>query len=263
MRCKVPARWCGDLETNKTVPKEVRTSLLFTLLLSRPVSSKTDFHKHIPSQTHTSIRIRSSISLFLIAILQLQFGVSGCLVDKDLLFFYPLGQSENLFYQMCPCYLGTQESSQQKNRLASQNSRSWKSLSCRTSNLGWKSKRGCNGVSGYTLQWRLISRSNDEQLDRAFCLTVFDLLGWTSLVAQTVQNLPTMQESWVWSLGQEDPLEKGMATYSRAWRIPRTEEPGGLLSMGSQKVRHDWGTNTFTFTDSLFSSYKHVLYDVH
>ena len=45
------------------------------------------------------------------------------IVDKDLLFFYPLGQSENLFYQMCPCCLGTQESSQQKNRLVSQNSR--------------------------------------------------------------------------------------------------------------------------------------------
>ena len=61
------------------------------------------------------------------------------------------------------------------------------------------------------------------------------------LVAQMVKNLPTMQETWVCSLGQEDPLEKGMATHSSilAWRIPRTEEPGGLQSMGSQRVGHD------------------------
>ena len=54
-----------------------------------------------------------------------------------------------------------------------------------------------------------------------------------------VKNLPAMQETWVQSLGGEDLLEKGMATHSRifAWRIPRAEEPGGLQSMGSQKVR--------------------------
>ena len=60
---------------------------------------------------------------------------------------------------------------------------------------------------------------------------------WASLVAQSVKNLPAMQETWVRSLGQEDPLEKGMATHSSilAWRIPWTEEPGGLQSMGSQR----------------------------
>ena len=62
-----------------------------------------------------------------------------------------------------------------------------------------------------------------------------------SLVAQTVNNLAAMQETWVPSLGQEDPLEKGMATHSSilAWRSPWTEEPGGLQSIGSQRVRHD------------------------
>ena len=62
-----------------------------------------------------------------------------------------------------------------------------------------------------------------------------------SLVAQTVKNLPVMQETWVWSLGQEDPLMEG-ATYSStlAWRIPWTEEPGRLQSMESQRVGHDW-----------------------
>ena len=56
-----------------------------------------------------------------------------------------------------------------------------------------------------------------------------------------VKNVPAMQEGWVRSLGWEDPLEKGMATHSsiRAWRIPWTEEPGGLQSMGSQRVGHD------------------------
>ena len=62
-----------------------------------------------------------------------------------------------------------------------------------------------------------------------------------SLVAQRVKRLPTMQETWVQSLGQEDPLEKGMATHSRilAWKIPWTEKPGRLQSMGLQRVRHD------------------------
>ena len=62
-----------------------------------------------------------------------------------------------------------------------------------------------------------------------------------SLVAQIVKNLPIMQESGVRSLGQEDPLDKEMATHSSllVWRIPWSEEPGGLQSMGSQRVGHD------------------------
>ena len=65
------------------------------------------------------------------------------------------------------------------------------------------------------------------------------------MVAQTVKNLPEMQETQVQSLGPEDLLEKGMATHSSilAWRILWTEEPGGLQSMGSQRFRHDWETN--------------------
>ena len=63
----------------------------------------------------------------------------------------------------------------------------------------------------------------------------------TSLVAQTVKRLSTMQETWVQSLGREDPLEKEMAIHSStiAWKIPQTEELGRLQSMGSQRVRHD------------------------
>ena len=64
-------------------------------------------------------------------------------------------------------------------------------------------------------------------------------------MAQTVKHLPAVQETWVRYLGWEDPLEKEMATHSStlAWKIPWTEEPGRLLSMGSQRVRHDWATS--------------------
>ena len=60
-------------------------------------------------------------------------------------------------------------------------------------------------------------------------------------MAQMVKNLPVMRETWFRSLGQEDPLEKGMATHSSvlAWRMPWTGEPGGLPSMGSHRVGHD------------------------
>ena len=63
-----------------------------------------------------------------------------------------------------------------------------------------------------------------------------------------VKNLPVMQETWVQSLGWEGPLEEGMATHSSilAWKIPWTGKPGGPQSVGSQRVRHDWATNTFT-----------------
>ena len=60
-------------------------------------------------------------------------------------------------------------------------------------------------------------------------------------VTQTAKNLPAMQETWVQSLSQEDPLKREIATHSSilAWRIPWTEGPGGLQSMGSQRVGHD------------------------
>ena len=81
------------------------------------------------------------------------------------------------------------------------------------------------------------------------------LLYWASSVAQMVKNLLAIQETWVWSLVHEDTLEKGMATHSGilAWRIPRTEEPGGLQSTGPHRVRHDWATINFHFT--FFISY--------
>ena len=71
--------------------------------------------------------------------------------------------------------------------------------------------------------------------------TKYIILFLEALVAQTVKNLPATWENWVLSGGQEDPLEKGMASYSRllVWRIPWTEEPGRLQSIGLQRVRHD------------------------
>ena len=87
------------------------------------------------------------------------------------------------------------------------------------------------------------------------------LINWASLVAQLVKNLPAVQETRVWSLGWEDPLEKEMATHSSilAWKISWTEKPGGLQSMGSQRVGHDWATNT----NALFINYLINLKSIH
>ena len=73
------------------------------------------------------------------------------------------------------------------------------------------------------------------------CFDVFCAPGRTSFVAQMAKHLPTMQETWVRSLGREDPLEKEMAIHSStlAWKIPWMEERGRLQSMGSLRVRHD------------------------
>ena len=79
----------------------------------------------------------------------------------------------------------------------------------------------------------------------------------TSLVAQLIESLSAMWETWVRSLGWEDPLEKEMAAHSStpAWRIPWTKEPGSLQSMGSQRIWHDWEASlhftSFHFTSSL------------
>ena len=128
----------------------------------------------------------------------------------------------------------------------------------------------------------------------AFAFSLHIWMEGASLVIQKIKNLPAMQEAWVWPLGQKDPLEKEIATYSTilwrrkwqsipvflpgelhgqrrlagysswdhkesdmtkqvthtsilAWRIPWTEEPGELQSMGSQRVGHDWATNTLNF----------------
>ena len=91
-------------------------------------------------------------------------------------------------------------------------------------------------------RWHVLLPYSLTPRNPCICVQLFRQQLWMRgfPVAQTVKNLPAMQETQVPSLGQEDPLEKGMATYSSilAWRIPWTEEPGGLKSMGSQRVRH-------------------------
>ena len=86
-------------------------------------------------------------------------------------------------------------------------------------------------------------------------------------MAQMVKRLPAMRETQVRSLGQEDPLETEMATHSStlAWRIPWTEEPGGLQSMASQRVRHDLFTEREQQGSQYFHRYSenHNCYKIH
>ena len=79
-----------------------------------------------------------------------------------------------------------------------------------------------------------------------FVFIFFSIMVWASLVAQMLKNQPAMWETWVQTLGEEDPLEKGMATHSSilAWSIPWTEELGRLQSMELQRIGHKWVTNT-------------------
>ena len=79
-----------------------------------------------------------------------------------------------------------------------------------------------------------------------------------SLIAQMVKNLPAMKETQVQSLGQEDPLEKDMATHSCSitWRIPWPEEPSGLQSIGLQGVRHSWRDLTHVVNYLLFEIFQ-------
>ena len=81
-------------------------------------------------------------------------------------------------------------------------------------------------------------------------------------MAQMVKNLPAMQETQVWSLGQEDPLEKEMAVHFSilAWRIPWTEEADRPRSKGSKRVRHIWVTNAFTFLFILLQKAIGILF---
>ena len=91
---------------------------------------------------------------------------------------------------------------------------------------------------------------------------LFSIYYGVRVLAQRVKRLPAKQETWVRSLGQEDPLEKEMATHSSilAWKIPWTEKPGRLQSVGSQRVRHDWVTSlSLSWGQGVVLNLFHVL----
>ena len=93
------------------------------------------------------------------------------------------------------------------------------------------------------------------------CINEIALLCKSSLGGEMVKNLPAMRETWVQSMGWEDPLEKEKATHSSvlAWRIPETEEPGGLQSpWRSQRVRHNWVMHTYLYSATYFFRLIHV-----
>ena len=111
-------------------------------------------------------------------------------------------------------------------------------------------------TSALTIKIESLLLKIDFQCCVNFCCMAkwFGYTDRASLVAQIVKNMPSIQEIWVQSLGWEDPLEKEMATHTciLAWRAPWREEPGGLQSMGSQRVRHDWVTNTYILFQYTF-----------
>ena len=105
--------------------------------------------------------------------------------------------------------------------------------------------------NGFWWGWKRFSLGSKDPVSCRDCFVYLSGINReASLVAQLVNNLPTIWETWVWFLGCEDLLEKGTATHSStlAWRIPWTEEPGGPQSMGSQRVRHNWVTFNFLFS---------------
>ena len=128
--------------------------------------------------------------------------------------------------------------------------------------FSWAQKTTVNGDYSHEIKRRLllgrqiminldsILKSRDITLLTKVCLVKAIIFPWASLVPQTVKHLPTMRETRVWSLGQEDPLEKEIAAHSSAltWKIPWTEEPGRLQSRGLQRLRHNWTTSLHGFS---------------
>ena len=117
---------------------------------------------------------------------------------------------------------------------------------------------GCQApLQTYQIKICILTRSpsvshDHESLKSAGVQAEYYLLlyGPNGIMAQMIKSLPAIQETWVQSLGWEDPLEEGMAIHSSilAWEIPWTEKPGGLQSLGSCRIRNDSATNTHTHT---------------
>ena len=102
----------------------------------------------------------------------------------------------------------------------------------------------CPQLTSQKHSWLSFISSDEIKSEAPSCISRITVIK-ASLVVQMVKNLPAMQETWVLSLSQDHPLEWEMTTHSNilAWRIPRTEAPGGLQYMGSQSVGYEWVTN--------------------
>ena len=142
----------------------------------------------------------------------------------------------------------------------------------------WTSHCGGNGSFRPLLRWtgramwlthglsRILWRHRIDKKSRCslhyFSFQIYFFINdWASLVSQMVKNLPEMQETWVQSLGQEDPLEEGMATHSSvlAWRIP-IDRGTWQASPWGLRVRHDWVTNTSTFKFLILKKRTYIIY---
>ena len=113
-------------------------------------------------------------------------------------------------------------------------------------------KKQIQAEDNFWLRWNLSILHKKENIPSCMKMWCSHMEVQDFHVAQMVKNLPAMQETRVQPLGQEDPLEKGMASHSSilAWRIPWAEEPSGLQSVELQRVRHDWVTNTWEYASS-------------
>ena len=140
----------------------------------------------------------------------------------------------------CACW-GPSESSEQRSGVRAPGvGCTWQWLTCRQSGLS----PGCSNLVSSVKGMQRLERRGPRISTGSHCSFVQGgQARWEcySLVAQRLKHLPAMRETWVRSLGWEDPLEKEMATHSSilAWRIPWTEKPGGLQFRGSQRVGHD------------------------
>ena len=108
---------------------------------------------------------------------------------------------------------------------------------------------------------RTFSWEKSENVKRGEEIVKEELFDWKSAEGWVVKDPPATQKAWVWSLDQEDPLEEGIATHSiiLAWKIPWTEKTGGLQTMGSQRVRHDFETEQLLKAESADYSAWHWL----
>ena len=144
-----------------------------------------------------------------------------------------------------------------------------KESACNAGDLGSISglERSPGEGKGYPLQYSSLENSMDCMVhgvtESRTQLSHFHFhFLWASLVTQRVKHLPAMWETWVWSLGQEDPLEKEMATHYSilAWRIPWMEEPGGLQSTGSQRVGNNWELHSLNIYSKVWKLWVNHLY---